>query len=176
MLLRAGGRAQAGPAGIVSLAQVPRLEVGLEDLGVEGPAGGVSRFETPPRQRPDCLLFSGFRLLHPPGADLSAAYRESPDSTQAVWTRRRHLEYTAEFAVVATPRPLFGEIRLTLYTRGFSHFFTSMTAPVASGWSDGRVGFAPTGKAPPYHGTHPHPTLGHRHLVCFRLVSHLLQS
>jgi hypothetical protein len=32
-------------------------------------------------------------------------------------------------------------------TRGFSHFVTSMTAPVASGWSGGcRVGFAPTGK------------------------------
>src|SRR5580700_10133814 len=31
-------------------------------------------------------------------------------------------------------------------TRGFSHFVTSMTAPVASGWSDCRVGLAPTGK------------------------------
>jgi hypothetical protein len=27
-----------------------------------------------------------------------------------------------------------------------------MTAPVASGWSYRRVGLAPTGKAPPYHG------------------------
>src|ERR1700688_1306917 len=36
-------------------------------------------------------------------------------------------------------------IRDTL-TRGFSHFVTSMTAPVASGWSDCRVGLAPTGK------------------------------
>src|ERR1700674_2250558 len=31
-------------------------------------------------------------------------------------------------------------------TRGFSHFVTSMTAPVASGWSGRRVGLAPTGK------------------------------
>src|SRR5207253_6003115 len=31
-------------------------------------------------------------------------------------------------------------------TRGFSHFVTSMTAPVASGWSGCRVGLAPTGK------------------------------
>src|SRR6516225_6424485 len=31
-------------------------------------------------------------------------------------------------------------------TRGFSHFVTSMTAPVASGWSNCRVGFTPTGK------------------------------
>src|SRR6266480_6917319 len=36
-------------------------------------------------------------------------------------------------------------IRDTL-TEGFSHFVSSMTAPVASGWSGCRVGFAPTGK------------------------------
>ncbi len=41
-----------------------------------------------------------------------------------------------------------------IYTEGFSHFVTSMTAPVASGWSDRRVGLAPTGKAPPDHGAH----------------------
>src|SRR5262245_11977952 len=28
----------------------------------------------------------------------------------------------------------------------FSHFVSSIAAPVASGWSDRRVGFAPTGK------------------------------
>ncbi len=39
-----------------------------------------------------------------------------------------------------------GSPNVTLYTRGFSYFVTSMTAPVASGWSDGRVGLAPTGK------------------------------
>ena len=32
------------------------------------------------------------------------------------------------------------------FTEGFSHFVTSMTAPVASGWSVRRVGLAPTGK------------------------------
>jgi hypothetical protein len=31
-------------------------------------------------------------------------------------------------------------------TRGFSHFVTSMTAPVASGWSGCRVRLTPTGK------------------------------
>src|ERR1035437_1114585 len=36
-------------------------------------------------------------------------------------------------------------IRDTL-TEGFSHFVSSMTAPVASGWSGRRVGLAPTGK------------------------------
>ncbi len=32
------------------------------------------------------------------------------------------------------------------YTEGFSHFVTSVTAPVASGWSVRRVGLAPSGK------------------------------
>jgi hypothetical protein len=36
-------------------------------------------------------------------------------------------------------------IRDTLI-EGFSHFVTSMTAPIASRWSDCRVGLAPTGK------------------------------
>jgi hypothetical protein len=31
-------------------------------------------------------------------------------------------------------------------SKGFSHFVSSITAPVASGWSGCRVGFAPTGK------------------------------
>src|ERR1700741_2696447 len=35
---------------------------------------------------------------------------------------------------------------VTGYTEGFSHFVSSMTAPVASGWSVRRVGLAPTGK------------------------------
>jgi hypothetical protein len=39
-----------------------------------------------------------------------------------------------------------GHLYVTRYTEGFSHFVTSMTAPVASGWSGRRVGLAPTGK------------------------------
>jgi hypothetical protein len=35
---------------------------------------------------------------------------------------------------------------VTRLTEGFSHLVTSMTAPVASGWSGCRVGLAPTGK------------------------------
>ncbi len=35
---------------------------------------------------------------------------------------------------------------VTGYTQGFSHFVTSMTAPVASGWSVRRMGLAPHGK------------------------------
>src|SRR5262245_47284491 len=36
-------------------------------------------------------------------------------------------------------------VRDTL-SEGFSHFVSSIAAPVASGWSGCRVGFAPTGK------------------------------
>src|SRR5258708_5966931 len=48
-------------------------------------------------------------------------------------------------------------IRDTL-TEGFSHFVTSMTAPVASGWSGCRVGLAPTRKPPL---STPHTLTGH---------------
>jgi len=35
--------------------------------------------------------------------------------------------------------------KVALYTRGFSRFVTSATAPIATGWSEScRVGFAPT--------------------------------
>jgi hypothetical protein len=42
-------------------------------------------------------------------------------------------------------------IRDTL-TEGFSHFVTSMTAPVTSGWSDLPGGIYTHWKAPPLHG------------------------
>ena len=51
---------------------------------------------------------------------------------------------------------------VTLYTEGFSHFVTSMTAPIATGRSErGRAGFAPAGKAPTLHGARR--TRGVRH-------------
>jgi hypothetical protein len=37
-------------------------------------------------------------------------------------------------------------------SEGVSHFVSSIAAPVASGWCVRRVGFAPTGKAPSFHG------------------------
>jgi len=40
----------------------------------------------------------------------------------------------------------FDRTRTLALIEGFSHFVTSMTAPIASGWSDCRVGLAPTGK------------------------------
>src|SRR6516164_6916109 len=54
-------------------------------------------------------------------------------------------------------------IRDTL-TEGFSHFVTSMTAPVASGWSGRRMGLTPTGKR----------RLSTAHTHCRRIVLSLL--
>jgi hypothetical protein len=45
------------------------------------------------------------------------------------------------------------------FTGGFNRFVASTIAPVASGRSSSRVGFTPTGKAPPYHGAHPKETI-----------------
>jgi hypothetical protein len=42
---------------------------------------------------------------------------------------------------------------------GFSHFVTSMTAPVASGWSNWPGGALTHWKAPPCHGAPSRPTL-----------------
>jgi hypothetical protein len=59
---------------------------------------------------------------------------------------------TTSFSRIAqrslTLRPAHSPSHLvTLYTRGFSHFVTSMTAPIASGWSEScRVGLSPTEK------------------------------
>src|SRR5258706_8084399 len=54
-------------------------------------------------------------------------------------------EDCSAFTRVAACTLALSPIRDTLI-EGFSHFVTSMTAPIASGWSDCRVGFAPTGK------------------------------
>ena len=53
-------------------------------------------------------------------------------------------------------------IRDTLI-EGFSHFVTSMTAPIASGWSGCRVGFAPTGKR---RLCTAHALNGHAEMLC----------
>src|SRR5262249_18379516 len=40
-------------------------------------------------------------------------------------------------------------------SEGFSHFVASMTAPVASGWSDSPGGPCTHWRVPPFHGAHP---------------------
>src|SRR5229473_2946681 len=54
-------------------------------------------------------------------------------------------EACSAFTRVAACTLALSPIRDTII-EGFSHFVTSMTAPIASGWSDCRVRFAPTGK------------------------------
>src|SRR6202035_4125178 len=54
-------------------------------------------------------------------------------------------EACSTFTRVAACTLALSPIRDTLI-EGFSHFVTSMTAPIAPGWSGGRVGLAPTGK------------------------------
>jgi hypothetical protein len=58
-------------------------------------------------------------------------------------TRKRH-ENRGD--LVSTHAASHHEVRLVQLSEGFSHFVTSIAAPVASGWSVRRVGFAPTGK------------------------------
>src|SRR5258705_2863802 len=55
------------------------------------------------------------------------------------------LDFKSPFTRVAACTLALSPIRDTLI-EGFSHFVTSMTAPIASGWSDCRVGSSPTGK------------------------------
>src|SRR5215469_18351161 len=54
-------------------------------------------------------------------------------------------EICSAFTFVAACTLALSPIRDT-HSEGFSQFVTSLAAPVASGWSDGRVGLAPTGK------------------------------
>ena len=63
------------------------------------------------------------------------------------------IEVCSAFTRVTAYKLALSPIRDTLI-EGFSHFVTSMTAPIASGWSGCRVEFAPTG-TPPCHGAHP---------------------
>jgi len=64
---------------------------------------------------------------------------------------------------------------VTRITEGFSHFVTSMTAPVASGWSDCRVGLAPTGKRHLFtaHTLSGQSTFSRADVRCYRLVANL---
>ena len=64
----------------------------------------------------------------------------------------------ARRSLALRPAPSRGHLYVTRYTEGFSHFVTSMTAPVASGWSD-LAGWACTHwKAPPSHGARKEPS------------------
>src|ERR1700675_3037401 len=70
-------------------------------------------------------------------------------------------EDCSTFTRVAACTLALSPIRDTLI-EGFSHFVASMTAPIASGWSGCRVGFAPTGKR---RLCTAHANNGSRHLI-----------
>src|ERR1700748_1703156 len=63
-------------------------------------------------------------------------------------------EACSAFTRVAACTLALSPIRDTLI-EGFSHFVTSMTAPIASGWSESPGGACTHWKAPPCHGAHP---------------------
>src|SRR6202044_1070778 len=65
----------------------------------------------------------------------------------------------AQRSLALRPAHSRGHLYVTCYTEGFSHFVTSMTAPVASGWSVWPGGAYPHWKAPPCHGAHVNRTL-----------------
>src|SRR5258705_8727847 len=62
--------------------------------------------------------------------------------------------FTRVTACTLAPSPIRDAL-----SEGFSHFVTSIAAPVASGWSGCRVGLAPTGKR---RLVTAHTLLGHR--------------
>src|SRR5271165_4892178 len=84
-------------------------------------------------------------------SDWASSSLFSPSRVSLPRKRRRvglHIvlfEACSAFTRVAA-RTLAPSPKCDSYTEGFSHFVTSMTAPVASGWSVRRVGLAPTGK------------------------------
>src|SRR5689334_5674282 len=63
-------------------------------------------------------------------------------------------EACSAFTRVAACTLALSPIRDTLI-EGFSHFVTSMTAPIASGGSESPGGACTHWKAPPFHGAHP---------------------
>src|SRR5271166_3119020 len=96
-----------------------------------------------------------FRLTccrHYPGAAAGRSPRSSHPAVTAFPDNVVRSACTSSFSRIAQrslalrPAHSRGHLYVTSYTEGFSHFVTSMTAPVASGWSGCRVRLAPTGK------------------------------
>ena len=89
---------------------------------------------------------------HHPGAAAGRTLRSAspsrislPRKGYRVGLRIVLFEACSAFTRVTACTLALSPIRDTLI-EGFSHFVASMTAPIASGWSGCRVGFAPTGK------------------------------
>ena len=107
---------------------------------------------------------------HYPGAAAGRTLRPAspcrislPRKGRRVGLRIVLFEACSAFTRVTACTLALSPIRDTL-TEGFSHFVSSMTAPVASGWSGYRVGLAPTGKRRLFAAHTPS-----RHLAEFRV-------
>ena len=115
---------------------------------------------------------------HYPGAAAGRSLRSSHPAVSAFPERVVGSACTSSFSRLARRslalRPAHSRRHLyvTCYTEGFSHIVTSMTAPVASGWSGCRVGLAPTGKrrllTAHTRCSHSSPRAGRRELIARR--------
>jgi hypothetical protein len=94
--------------------------------------------------KPRTLIFTRVQQI--------AAYISLPRYGSRIGLRIVLFEACSAFTRVTACTLALSPYFVTRLPEGFSHFVTSIAAPVASGWSNCRVGLAPTGKAPPYHG------------------------
>src|SRR5215471_16544799 len=115
---------------------------------------------------------------HYPGAAAGCIPRSSHPTVSAFPGRGRRVgphidlfEACSAFTRVAACTLALSPIRDTLI-EGFSHFVTSMTAPIASGWSESPGGACTHWKAPPWHGAHPKPSFEHRAQPCIDAYLH----
>src|SRR5271165_4570725 len=115
-------------------------------------ASGWSSLTTP-SGFPCCARFPSCTCCrHYPGAATGRRLRSSHPAVSAFPENVVGSACTSAFSRLARrslalrPAHSRSHLYVTSYTEGFSHFVTSMTAPVASGWSVRRVGLAPTGK------------------------------
>src|SRR5215469_16961974 len=93
---------------------------------------------------------------HYPGAAAGRTLRSARPAISAFPERVVGSACTSSFSRLARrslalrPAHSRGHQFVARYTEGFSHFVTSMTAPVASGWSESPGGFRTHWKAPPF--------------------------
>ena len=86
---------------------------------------------------PRCSGWASSSLIHP----AVSAFPENVVGSACTSTFSRH----AQRSLALRPAHSRGHLYVQILRR-LGHFVTSMTAPVASGWSGCRVGLAPTGK------------------------------
>src|ERR1700746_690098 len=96
---------------------------------------------------PRCISGALSPLIHPRRVSL-------PRKGRRVGLHIVLFEACSAFTRVAACTLALSPIRDTLI-EGFSHFVASMTAPIASGWSESPGGTCTHWKAPPCHGAPP---------------------